>query len=321
MPVELLNGLDRTPKRKDIFLWADYIELRCWLNPDGYFSLDDAEEALQESADYNAGNEDAIESSAPEEWIDKISRRWSDCEIAFRRRAQIFGDAYPFRLADDYRGIEKTIVPDTGDARWYRFLLVASALPYIPRIHSTTSAFEDASLAVFKNLLPLGSEVHDFSPGAGRYPAGAPERITQLANELRGKPLFSDNAFKAGDRGDCGLDLVAWHPLWDKRNRIPVALAQCGCSAEDWKTKPMSTSHDKLNPLLGLSTAEWGRYYFMPHDMHGGGTRWADGTDSDLPAVIVMDRLRILRAAQHFATPLPQSALDRVAEFDAQTFR
>lgn len=321
MPVEILSGLDRAPRRSDIYLWADYIELRCWLNPDGYFSLDDAEEALQESADYNAGNEDAVEPAAPEEWIDKMSGRWSACERALRRRAESFGAAYPFRLAEDYRGIEKSEVADHSDARWYRFLLIASALQYVSRHNATASAFEEASLAVFRNLLPHGSEVHGFWPGAGRYPLEAPARLTQLAADLRGKPAFSDNAFRAGDRGDSGLDLVAWHPLWDQRNRIPVALAQCGCSVEDWKTKPMSTSRDKLIPLLGLSTSEWGRYYFMPHDMHGGGERWADGTDGDLPAVIVMDRLRILRAAQQFATPLPQRALDRVAEFDAQTFR
>ncbi|PIV88556.1 MAG: hypothetical protein COW48_05360 [Hydrogenophilales bacterium CG17_big_fil_post_rev_8_21_14_2_50_63_12] len=321
MSADLFSGLDRAPSHSDIFLWADYIELRCWLNPDGYFSLDDAEEALQESADYNAGNEDAVEPPAPAVWIDKMAKRWSACELALRRRARHFGAAYPFQIADGYRGIEKAETPDHVDARWYRFLLVASALQYMPRINATTSAFEEASLAVFKNLLPQGSEVHGFWPGTGRYPPRAPDRITQLAADLRGRPMFSNNAFKAGDRGDSGLDLVAWHPLWDQRNRIPIALAQCGCSAEDWKTKPMSTSRDKLLPLLGLSTSEWGRYYFMPHDMHGGGGQWADGTDSDLPAVIVMDRLRILRAAQHFETQLPRSAEERVAEFDAQTFR
>lgn len=321
MPVELLAGLDRTPKRKDIYLWADYIELRCWLSPDSYFSLDAAEEALQESADYNAGNEDATDTTTPEVWVDNMSERWSACEFALRRRADIFGASYPFRIANDYRGIEKSEVPDRSDARWYRFLLLASALRYIRPINATTSAFEEATLAVFKKLLPQGSEVHGFWPGAGRYPANAPERIIQLAKELRGKPIFSDNAFKEGDRGDCGLDLVAWHPMWDQRDRIPVALAQCGCSVEDWKTKPMSTGRDKLSPLIWLSTSEWGRYYFMPHDMHGGGKRWADGVDSDLPAVIVMDRLRILRVVQQYEIPLPQSADDRVAEFDTQIFR
>lgn len=321
MAAELLVGLDRAPRHTHTYLWADYIELRCWLSLDGYFSLDDAEEALQESADYNAGNEDAAEAEAPEEWIDKMSGKWSACELALRRRAQVFGAAYPFRIAEDYRGIEKSLAGDSGDARWYRFLLVASALRYIPRHNATTMAFEEASLAVFRNLLPSGSEVHGFWPGAGRYPTGAPERVTQLAADLQGWPTFSDNAFKAGDRGDSGLDLVAWHPLWDQRNRIPVALAQCGCSSEEWKTKPMSTSRDKLNNLFSLSTSEWGRYYFMPHDMHGGGRRWTDGVDGDLPAVIVMDRLRILRAAQYFETPLPRSAEERVAEFDAQTFR
>lgn len=321
MPVKLLTGLDRAPRRSDIYLWSDYIELRCWLSPDGYFSLDGAEEALQESADYNAGNEDTVEADAPEEWFDKLAGRWSACEQAMQRRAQVFGNAYPFRIAENYRGIEKSEASDHANARWYRFLLVASALQYMSHHNATTSAFEEASLAIFKNLLPQGSEVHGFWPSAGRYPHGAPERVTHLASDLRGKPMFSDNAFKVGDRGDCGLDLVAWHPLWDERNRIPIALAQCGCSSEDWKTKPMSTSHGMLNPLIWLSTSEWGRYYFMPHDMHGGGSRWADGVDSDLPAVIVMDRLRILNAAQYFGVELPQSAADRVAEFDSQTFR
>lgn len=43
---ELLRNLDKTPSKSSVYVWADYIELRCLLHPDRYFTLDGAEEAL-----------------------------------------------------------------------------------------------------------------------------------------------------------------------------------------------------------------------------------------------------------------------------------
>lgn len=313
---DFLSNLDKPPSRSSAFLWADYIELRCLIHPDRYFSLDGAEEALQEAEDYQA---DAEERQLTNNTVglDKLDRRWSECETIIARRAHLLGDDYPFELSSTFRGIELREDGDQDFRRWYRFLLLSSSLQYVPRHNAVTSAFELASLEIFKHLTPRGAEIHGFWPSNTRYPTGKPERLTKLSSDLRAIPLFANDSFKGNDRGDAGIDLVAWHPMGDERNRIPVALAQCGCSVEDWKTKPTSTGRDKLNSIIHLSTTDWSRFYFMPLDLCGPSGKWFDGTDGDLPAVIIVDRDRFMGLARSNALRLPAEATTLVGRLDS----
>ncbi len=306
MPAELLDKLDKTPSRSAAFLWADYIELRALVHPDKYFSLDGAEEALAEADDYSADAEE-VGLTASSDGLDKLESRWGECEQTLKRRAALFGDAYPFSLASEYRGLELKDDADNSLRTWYRFLLLASALQYVPNHNSLTSAFERASLSVFKLLTPQSSQVHGFWPGAHHYPNGKAERLTKLAEDLRAKPVFANNAFLPNDRGDAGIDLVAWHTLGDHRDRLPIAIGQCGCSVEDWKTKPNSVSRTALSSKVFIGP-DWLQFYFMPMDIHGPNGAWADGT-GDLPNVVVVDRARFINIARENSIALPGEAL------------
>ncbi|WP_205231152.1 hypothetical protein [Azospira oryzae] len=290
-------------------------------------------EAHQEANDYQADAEDyqpddsgSSTDEAGEQLQATISgsqhldleQRWAECESIISRRVNFFGDAYPFTQASIYRGIEIKEDADQPLRRWYRFLLLASSLQYAKQMQRITSAFEALSLEVFKKLTPPGCEVHGFWPGNHHYPTDKAGRITKLAGDVRGIPTFSDNAFHDGDRGDAGIDLVAWHPLGDHRNRIPVALAQCGCSAEDWKTKPHSVSRTNLAHKL-LIAQDWWQFYFMPHEMRSSINDWATG-NGDLPSVIVIDRARIYTLAQTNNLALPQAAEDLIQELDVTEY-
>ena len=174
------------------------------MHPDRYFSMDGAEEALQESEDYGADAEEP-QLTASNEGFDKLAVRWEECEQVLKQRMVAFGDAYPFKLGTEYRGIETLDGEDTPLRQWYRFLLLASALQYVPQHNELTSAFERASLAVFEMLSPKGAQVHGFWPGAHHYPNDKTKRLTKLAEDLRGTPTFPNNAFHDNDRGDAGV--------------------------------------------------------------------------------------------------------------------
>lgn len=318
MPGDLLSNLDKTPSRSAAFLWADYIELRCLIHPDQYFSLDGAEEALHEAEDYQADAEVRIDTTVNSD-LDKLEVRWQECEQIISRRATLFGDAYPFVPATHYRGIE--VNPDVAPPiqNWYRFLLLSSSLQYVRNHNALTGAFERASLVVFQQLTPAGSEVHGFWPGAHHYPNDKAGRITKLAQDLRTCPTFPDNAFNQGDRGDAGIDLVAWHPMGDLRDRMPFALGQCGCSTEEWKTKPNSVSRNSLCHKFFIGHDFW-QFYFMPLDLHGPAGKWADGT-GDLPGVIVVDRSRFIGLARIHNLLLPAEAAAFVEELNGFRYR
>jgi len=306
MPAEILEKLDKTPSKNAVFLWADYLELRALVHPDRYFSLDGVEEAMAESDDYSADAEGAGLTGS-NEGLDKLANRWGECELTLQRRVELFGDAYPFALATGYRGLELKDDDDSSLRSWYRFLLLASSLQYVPNHNGLTSAFERASLNVFKRLTPQSAEVHGFWPGAHHYPSGKADRLIKLANDLRALPVFANNAILPGDRGDAGIDLVAWHTLGDKRDRVPIAIGQCGCSVEDWKTKPNSVARAALGTKICIGP-EWLNFYFMPLDIHGPHDAWANGT-GDLPNVVVVDRTRFINVARAHSIDLPDEAL------------
>lgn len=314
---ELLRNLDKTPSKSSVYVWADYIELRCLLHPDRYFTLDGAEEALQEASDYSADSVDQQLASC-NEGLDKLAERWEECERVLTRRQALFREAYPFSVSGEFRGLEVAEDADNPLRQWYRFLLLASALQYVPRHNQLTSAFERASYTLFKHLTPRGAEVHGFWPGAHHYPNDKAGRLTKLAIDLRGIASFTDNAFNLGDRGDAGIDLVAWHPMGDQRDRIPIALGQCGCSVEEWKTKPLSVSRNNLSQKIFIGP-DWWQFYFMPLEMCGQTGKWADGA-GDLPSVIVVDRSRFIGIARDFDLILPDEALPLLEQLDAFRF-
>lgn len=318
MPADLLDKLDKTPTKRSVFLWADYMELRALVHPDRYFSLDGAEEALQEAQDYSADADDP-DLTQSSDGLDKLAQRWNECEQTLERRQHLFGDAYPFTLAHDYRGLELRDDPDHLLRQWYRFLLLSSALQYVPNYNSLTSAFERAALSVFKLLTPVGAQAHGFWPGAHHYPNDKVGRLTKLAEDLRSPPVFANNAFHAGDKGDAGIDLVAWHPLGDMRDRMPIAIGQCGCSVEDWRTKPHSVARSSLNQKIAIGP-DWWQFYFMPLDLHGPHGLWADGT-GELPSVIVIDRARFISLAREHTLVLPVEAQPLLNRLDKHRFQ
>jgi hypothetical protein len=155
---------------------------------------------------------------------------------------------------------------------------------------------------IFSCLMPAGWEVHRFgAKGATRYTGHLFTRLSKLASDLRGRLEVQKHHYKAKNAGDGGLDIVAWHPLGgDSRVGIPIALAQCGCTAEEWTLKSLEASPSVLGGNL-KTHADWSTYYFMPQDLVDGRGPVQDWQRRpSLTRCIVIDRMRLIRLADAY---------------------
>jgi len=158
--------------------------------------------------------------------------------------------------------------------------------------------FEVASLKVFTRLQPEGSEIRATGVGGeAAYQGTLYEKMTKIAADIRCKANFDQHDMDVRDRGDGGVDLIAWHPMADLRDAMPIAFAQCGCSKDDWVFKQLEAHPSKLHHYLP-TRHPWATYYFMPLDFRRSDGDWAN--KFDLASVIIVDRLRILKLAQSY---------------------
>jgi hypothetical protein len=225
--------------------------------------------------------------------------------LAFRTK--LFGDAYPFKLSDD--GKELEVLPvDTPLRVLYVQMLMSASLRLVPkrRRDELTESFEETSHEIFKQLMPTGWEVHRFgAKGSSRYEGLLYDKLVALSKDLRGTFGLERRHYKPNDRGDGGLDLVAWHPMGDDvREGLPIALAQCGCTSDGdaWSMKSLEASPAKLAGHLRVHHP-WSAYYFMPHDLTeavGAQIDWQQ--KPNLTSTIVIDRSRLIGLAKLYGS-------------------
>lgn len=333
--VAILEDVNRLPRggKAWVYRWCDYVEMRCLIHPDRRFSRDNLVEGFGEAADIDTteyldiGNDEGDEVFQPLS-TDDTNAATTDRHEAFSARcfrqlhwrSKAFGADWPF-VIDPADGEVKVRSGDRTARHWlYLQLLLCASLSYCPskRRANLTGPFEALSLHVFRHLMPVGSEVHEFGTGrAKRYTGHLYDRLVALARDLRGVFKLQREHFARNDVGDGGLDLVAWHGLGDHRDGIIAALAQCGCTADGWPLKMQSASPDRLSGQLSVGTS-WATYYFMPLDLAdeiNGNMDWQQ--KSDMATAIVIDRLRFLRLADADALltqGILQPALVREAE-------
>ena len=313
MSEPILHNLTIPPRanNSETYRWCDYIELRCLTHKDKRFSRDAFAEAIEENQDTGAAAdetdllemEDVEEADNSESDIEPISDR-DEARSAFcfrhlRWRQKAFADAWPFQL--DEHAQEVQLKPALTPAQTlYLSLLLSSSLKYCPkkRRRELTGRFERVSISIFRKLMPAKSNVHAFGAAESKHYKGHLfKRLTKLAQDVRGYLHLKQEHFATSDSGDGGLDIVAWHDLGDQREGIPIAFAQCGCTAGGWPNKMLEASPARLGGGL-VTRHDWATYYFMPLDLSteiDGKMDWQ--MLSDIGKAIVIDRLRFIRLA------------------------
>lgn len=288
MPIE---RLDMIPDSSDIYVWADYFELRALAHPDKCYTRGEFSILCQQLS--------GTGQKAPRD----PHETWREVKEFIRNRSIIYVGAYPLKIGgrdEDVFELPRRVF--TKQENLYLTLLICSSLSYVTRagghVQKLGRLFEECSLQVFKRIMPSGAEVHAAWAAAGaaaRYKGTLPNKLRAIAADIRAVPNFDDDDFDPNDYGDGGIDMVAWHALGDDRVAIPSALAQCGCSREEWRTKHIAASpvmlRNKLNP-----THPWATYYFMPIDLRKSDGKWAH--KSDFGDAILIDRLRMINLSK-----------------------
>lgn len=332
----VLNNLTSPPKvgSNKLYRWCDYIELRCVTHIDKRFSRDSLSEAIEESKDIDKDDslsdtsdesldapegDDEGDGEAPDDTSAEKDRHEEHSAFCFKHlrwRAVAFGDAWPFEI-DEHAQEIRLRAALTTEHRFYLSLLLSASLSYVPRKkwRDLTGLFERASIEIITHLMPRGAEVHAFGAAeTKRYTGHLFDRLTTLARDVNGHLLVKKQHFDPHDSGDSGLDIVAWHDLGDGREGMPIAFAQCGCTAEGWPDKMLQASPMRLGGTL-TTRAEWSTYYFMPLDLS---IESADKMDwqylSDFSKAIVIDRLRFMRLSANYAISKESLTADRCVD-------
>jgi hypothetical protein len=303
----MLLALETPPSNKDPLFWADFAEFRALIHPDKCYSRGDL-----------VGLSQRVRDTASNRTF-KADQRWRDLISFAEARQHEFSTAYPFRVSDDKDTLE--LAYDNRDSqRSYLQLLLASLMRHIPfdKRGDLARTFEESCFSVFSKLMPEGSEIRATWANGGNaavYQGTLIKKMNLLARDIRCTANFKARDFKSNDSGDGGIDLIAWHPMSDAREGLPIAFAQCGCSKEDWRFKQLEASpamHIRHLPVMH----PWSTYYFLPIDLRDADGGWAYA--SDLGSVIIVDRLRILRLIKQYNlyTTLPKlNLLDEVQAF------
>lgn len=283
----MLEKLDVPPAGSDSFIWTDYAELRALIHPDNCYSRGDLSSTERRSRDLGRGF--------------RTEERWREIADFAGIREFEFKTNYPFKVSDDEDTINFVFDGSIGQ-QTYIALLVASCMRNIVngRKSEVARVFEETCFQIFSKLMPSGSEIRATWANGGTeapYVGTLYQKMQAIAVDLRCTPNFNERDFKVNDTGDGGIDLIAWHPMSDEREGLPIAFAQCGCSKDDWRFKQLEASpakHRRHLPAMHL----WSTYYFLPLDLREPDGDWA--YKSDIGEAIIVDRLRLLRLLEQY---------------------
>lgn len=260
------------PKVTDINAWADFVEIRCLMHPDGFYTLDalidealDAQEAgeeleLDSPSTADAGllpNDEYEDTPSNLEETRKRERLESKLRQAFTRieaRVLHFGGSYPFHLIEG-RILQKHSPLNASHRLYISLLLSANLRLATPSVISRVgNMFERLCGPFFQMLIPPNSECHHFGAGAdneGRFSGGLKQKIETLCNLLETqKTVESEQALPTS--GDGGLDWIAFYKFTDTPWRIPVFFAQCACGI-DWEEKQDEASRLRWDSYMQLT--------------------------------------------------------------------
>jgi len=314
----LFDNLDETPKASPLHLWADWTELLCFTSEDGQISVPELSNKIKEQReDIRLGPDpeqgavddppdplvaailldDAVsETDAQANFENGVRTRADDILKYLVKRAARYLDAYPFEVDSAKRTITLRSTTMTRDL--YVYLLFCSLFKYVrvkAREGELAAGFELLAQAAAENYLPADAIVRRFGSN-GRFPAPfynglLKDTVIQLAKDLgdltvalRPKDVLSNN------RGDGGLDIVAWMPLGDRLPGMPIFFAQCACTPK-WQLKQHSSSHATWRKMIHFpdDTANW---CFIPFDFRDLENDWFSRIQ--IQSSVLFDRFRLV---------------------------
>lgn len=284
------------PKYPYIFLWSDFVELYAMTHQMQLCSKADFIELACECTD-----------EEPHYSHDEANILWSHLVQHCKHRAQTLRKQYPFTVDDESEQICLTFVKTHPQHRLYLGLLMCACRHYVPiEWHDEmTRDFAQVCHQLFMRLMPEGVKIQRLPAMIHQFPKH--EQIAYIAKTARGKVLLSandynENSYVLGDQThkprhiQSGIvDLLAWHPMGDERDAIPVALGRCDCDSERW----FNAQQTFLNLETHLYTRHpCSKYHFSPIDLYSESQDWA--FKEHLGRIILIDRYRIMKLVEEY---------------------
>ncbi|WP_347057391.1 hypothetical protein ABC795_11855 [Blastococcus sp. HT6-30] len=225
---------------------------------------------------------------------DNYHRRAGDVFTYLSARADAFGSAYPYTL----EGTTVLTLRDPSPHRsLYVFLLACASFRYVTGKHwqnGLAARFEGISVVALRRALPVEASVHLFGMNSelrnGRYSGKLVDKLKLLASDLGEKHQIDDEDFEDEDRGDHGLDVVAWLELGDKLGGRPIWLGQCACTPR-WTVKQYSSSVAAMRGVMTFVAPPM-NICFIPFDFRRPDGYWFKR--AIIGESIVVDRRRMM---------------------------
>ena len=223
--------------KNEINRWADYIELRCLYMDDHLVSKDDVLDIFIDEDLDELQRGEAVHSLK----YDKLSSVIGNYYEIIKYRKSKHPEYYPFDIEDD----RCIVLKDNLENKHlhYIYLLLCSSLSFMDQssMQKITHAFEKYCCPFMRLLVPVDARTELFGTtrDTNLFHGNLRLRIEQLAEFLGAQTTKTMDANKRYDRikaGDAGLDIVSFLKL-DEASHIPVALAQCTCSYDEWINK------------------------------------------------------------------------------------
>ncbi|QHI59247.1 hypothetical protein [Enterobacter hormaechei] len=267
--------------------FCDYVELLSLINGVDGVSISEVYDRFWEDEKIpNIGSEQSGETN--QEWEGRIGN-WFE-EISARENH--YGEHYPFTFSNSRIKRKDNI---TEIHYLYLLLLLCSSMSYINGYHILTSLFEKVSYYAMRNFLPSYSNVHVFGVSAGgndRYIGSLSEKYRRLATDLGLTIAQREEAFRVGDNGDGGLDIVAWVPFKEDPNldRKMIFLGQ-SAAGKNWTNKQGSVDRTR-NYIIDLPYSAQ-NVLFVPYDFRNYQRLFCQ--NGEITASLIFDRHRILK--------------------------
>ncbi len=230
--------------KNDFNVWADFVELLCWICPDEYLSKDSILDFFQDS-----------DESLTDGKIDKVEAHLSDVFDFLIHRSIVYNDFYPFKVTRDEIELDR---PLSKKQQSYLFLLFSSSLAYLDKKASKffTDGFEHLSLVALTEKVGPNFNLNYFGAGAGIKSIFAkdttfPKKLTKLSKSLGIgiKPDFDlETTSTSGDRG---LDIVGWNIFDHHTKSVVMISAQVTCM-EKWDHKAHECAYGRWKNILDL---------------------------------------------------------------------
>lgn len=316
---------------KEIYFWADYIELRCLVSPDhrvtagdlsGFLRLDPEqspdgdtqEDEVSQSSDdedpfittrpptpgvASALTADTTDATAEGEANDNAEATDNRHRLALEvfdlleSRWLLYDESYPFDVSSDAIMLRD---PINDIRRTYLFLLCCSLGRYVTQHGQLTKAFERFCAEVLQTAMP-GTDVHVFGTANGNddvYAGTFVDRARELARDLGERLTDAGEVIATSEKGDRGLDIVAALGSADNLPSRLVVFAQAA-TGRKWSDKQMSVSSQAWDPILAV-TAPAVPACMISHCFRNRAGLWHDATL--IKRTWLLDRHRMLVRAE-----------------------